>query len=325
MFQRAMIKIIAFYIFKIAVTVIVTTSFVYFGLRLVTGDPEAARRGLVAVEQSSDVGDQKEIERGEGGVDDGTVSKMTALLRGYPYWLTRMILFRFEPSYYSRLHPVQLIGAQIGRTTLLSLVSFALALSCAIGLALLHTRWQGRVIDGILRITSQIVIITPEFWLALMLLFCFAVAIPLFPLFGADSLTNYTLPLVALVMSRGAILFSLLDAAMKREEKREYVLSARLRGIPWRRIAVRYQLRNTLVSLIPISVVQFGYLFGGAVIIEQIFSISGFGSLLLQSLQRRDYPVAEGCVYVVALIFATLGAVGDLLRTVISPNGSMEE
>lgn len=323
-----MVKVIAFYILKIVATVVITTSFVYFGLRLVAGDPEAVRRGVVVVEQSSGAADdQVKTERGTdgGGSANSGLRKLPALLRGYPHWLVGMIFFRFEPSYYSRLHPAQLIGAQIGRTALLAFVSFVFAVACAIGFALLHTRWKGRVVDGILHVISQIVIITPEFWLALMLLFCFAVAIPLFPLFGADSLANYILPFIALALSRGAVLFSLLDEAMKREEKQDYVLSARLRGVSWGRIATRYQLRNTLVSLIPIAVVQFGYLFGGAVIIEQAFSISGFGSVLLQALQRRDYPVAEGCVYLVALIFATLGMAGDLLRVIISPKGSMEE
>ena len=307
-----MVKTIVLLLLKIAAIVIATTSIVYFSLRLASGDPELARRGIVRSTQQADGAQQP---------DDISAPRTAfgALLRAYPHWLKELLLFRFAPSYYSSLRPGQLIRPQIGRTALLAVASFALSVLCATGLSVVHARRPGRVTGTLLNIGSRIFITIPEFWLAMILLFCFAIYIPIFPLFGADSIVHYILPLAALVISRGAVMFSVLDSEMRRQREQEYVLSARVRNISPRRIAYRYQLRNALTTLIPIGVIQFGYLFGGAVIIEQVFGISGFGTLLLQALQRRDYPVAEAGVYLVALIFAVLGIVADVVRVIGDP------
>lgn len=291
-----MIKTATLQILKVIATVVITMSAVYVILRLVSGDPELARRGLVRATS---------VAKSDNGI---------GLLRDYPRWLKDALLFRFPPSYYSGVSPGVLIRLQIGRTALLAVSAFALSMVCAVGFSIAHTRWPGRITTALLSLGSRIVITIPEFWLAIMLLFFFAIRLPLFPLFGADSIAHYVLPLLALSISRGAVLFSILDAEMRRESNREYVLSAHLRSISRWHIAVRYQLRNAITVLIPIGVIQFGYLFGGAVIIEQVFGISGFGTLLLQALQRRDYPVAEACVYIVALVFAVLGVCADALR-----------
>lgn len=326
--KRRIIAIIALNVAKILATILITTSIVYFGLRLVSGNPEAARRGIVAQEQ----GEEQPNKQGEEQSEERQITERTdkeqgflTLLRGYPRWAARTLTFRFLPSYYSNLHPGALILARIGPTALLALAAFALSLLLAISCTVVRARYP-RVFNGtLLRIASQFIITIPEFWLALLLLFCFAIALPLFPLFGAESARHYVLPLLALAITRGAVLFLLLDAAMERERHAEYVLSARLRRVAGWRIATHYQLRNALLVLIPIATIQFGYLFGGAVIIEQVFGISGFGTLLLQSLQRRDYPVAEACIYVVACVFSILGVVGDVARRLTSVRESIIE
>ena len=328
----AIIQIIAVQICKIVTVVIVTTSIVYFGLRIIDGDPELAKRGLVTPAPTANTASADDNLRTTSDGSDQTAPVTTTLtdthrtqsdfvniLRAYPQWLGNTLFLNFEDSYYLAASPLSLIGVQIGRTTLLACIAFLLSLLLAVGLAIIHTRWSGKLITAILSIGSRITITIPEFWLAMMILFMFAIYVPIFPLFGADSLAHYALPLLTLVVSRSMVMFYILDSAMQQEGHTEYILSARIRSVPWWRIAIYYQLRNAITTLIPISVIQFGYLFSGAVIIEQVFGIAGFGTLLLQALHRRDYPVAEASVCIIALIFAIMGIVADIMRVGTNP------
>jgi len=299
-------KILLIEIGKIVAVVVISISIVYVGLRVVAGSPEATRQGFASSPQTSEA-------------PSSTAERLIVAARHYPSWIKSALLLDFGRSSYVNSNPFALIRAQIGRTLALAAAAFALSLVVAIIGAALSARWPQSFTSRLLALGARIAITIPEFWLGLILLFLFAIYLPLFPLFGATSVRHYILPCAALIISRSAVLFYLLRGKIIADEEQEYILSAKIRALPRWRVISHYQIRTAITILIPIAVIQFGYLFAGAVIIERVFGISGFGTLLLQALQRRDYAVVEASVFLIAIIFALLGVLADVARLSANP------
>lgn len=300
---RAMTKIIVLHLFRIALTILVTTSCVYFLLRFVPGNPSLVRRGIVGGAQTNE-----HIE-----------TSAASPLKAYPRWLLNTMRLQFGNSAFLNQKALHVVAAQIGKTAAVAAISFLCTMLLALALVQISIIRNSPFLNRVIHHTTQVVIAIPEFWLALLLLFSFAIAVPLFPLFGSGTIWHYILPIATLVMSRAVVVAQLLSISARREREELYVVSAYLRGIRAHTVLHRYIFRNSIATIIPLLTIQFGYLFGGAVIVEQVFGIPGFGKVLLQSLQMRDYSVAEVSVFIIALIFSVLGLCADLLQYALNP------
>jgi peptide/nickel transport system permease protein len=179
----------------------------------------------------------------------------------------------------------------------------------------------------------------PVFWLGLMLILLFAVRFPLLPvsgrgapftealalLFQGDASTLVTalrhlvLPAVCLGLSRAAVVARLTRSSMLDVLRQEYVRTARAKGLRERVVVYRHAMRNALIPIVTIVGLQFGFLLGGAVIAEVVFSWPGVGRLAVDSILARDYPVVQGCVLLVAAIFVGLNLSVDLLYGWLNP------
>jgi peptide/nickel transport system permease protein len=166
---------------------------------------------------------------------------------------------------------------------------------------------------------SQFGMAVPSFWLGILLLMLFSVRLNWFPLFGADSFRHLVLPAVALGLGRSALLVRYVRSATLEELGREYVLTARSMGLPKRSIHYRHVLKNALLPVITIAGIQLGYMLGGTIIIEQVFSLPGVGRLLLTAIQQRDFAVIQAGVVFVAVIFSTINFTADILYAVVNP------
>ena len=166
---------------------------------------------------------------------------------------------------------------------------------------------------------SQLGMAVPSFWLGILLLLALAVKIPLFPLFGSGSFKHLVLPAVALGIARAAVLLRLTRASMVEELSKEYVITARAKGLTERMVKYKHALRNGLLPVVTIAGIQLGYMLGGAIIIEQVFSLPGLGRLFLTGVYQRDFPLIQGGVVFVAFAFSLINFLVDILYSVLNP------
>lgn len=217
----------------------------------------------------------------------------------------------------------------------------ALALSTLIGVAagVASAVRQYSLLDHASMIGALLGASIPVFWLGLMLILLFAVRFPLLPVSGRgaplteavallvqgdpsmliNALRHLTLPAVCLGLSRAAVVARLTRSSMLEVLRQEYVRTARAKGLTERGVVYRHALRNALIPIVTIVGLQFGFLLGGAVIAEVVFSWPGVGRLAVEGILARDYPVVQGCVLLVAAIFVFLNLSIDLLYGWLNP------
>ena len=206
-------------------------------------------------------------------------------------------------------------------------LSYLIALPVAIGLGIYGAARHNRAGDHASRIAGLAGISTPNFWLALMLIYLFAFHLDVLPASGytspfvdpVEAATLLIMPVIALATAQTALLMRMTRSSMIEELREEYVETARAYGIPERKILMRHSFRNALLPLVTIIGLQVSTLLGGSVIVEEIFAIPGLGRLFFDSVIEQDYSVAVG----VTLFFSTLFLIGvvitDLAYAYIDP------
>ncbi|MSS00269.1 ABC transporter permease [Arthrobacter sp. BL-252-APC-1A] len=205
------------------------------------------------------------------------------------------------------------------------LLAVVLALSLGITAALYRDRWP----DQAIRIFSIAAIATPSFWLAILLIQWFALPEgSIFPTGGlawADQygfvgwLYSMALPALALGIPISASLIRVVRTSMVEELDRDYVRTAIGNGVPYRTVVARNVLRNALVTPVTVLGLRVGYLLGGAVVIEKIFSLNGMGDLIVVGLTTSDTNLVQGAVLTIAVAFVLVNIVVDLLYLAINP------
>lgn len=291
---------------RLAVTVLIITTLVFFLVRVLPGDPAAVIAGIDADPSAVDA------IRTRLGMDEPLVVQ-------YLDWLWSALRLDFGTSFFSREPAMRLILERFPLTLGLALLSFGFALLVAIPVGVLSAVHRWGPIDYLGMVYSQLGMAVPGFWLGILLLLLFAVRLPWFPLFGADSFRHLVLPAIALGLGRSALLVRYVRAATLEELGREYVVTAESMGLRRRSIRYRHVLTNALLPVITIAGIQFGYLLGGTIIIEQVFSLPGVGRLLLSAIQQRDFAVIQAGVVFVAVVFSLVNFLADLLYSVVNP------
>lgn len=297
---------------RLVLTVWIASTAVFFMLRVVPGDPA---RVIAGIQGASDPQVLEQI-RERLGLD-------RSLIAQYGDWLFSTFTMDFGDSYQRSRPVMNLISERLGLTLSLAFggmaVALAIALPAGVIAAVRRRTWVDRLIMG----SSHIFLAIPEFWLGIILLLAFSVALPWFPLFGSDGPAHFVLPSIALGLGRAAFLARLVRAAVLRELGREYVVFLKQLGVPRGRIILRHVLPNSLIPVAIPGAIQFGYLLGGAIIIEQVFGMGGVGRLLLQAIQGRDFPLIQGGVIVLAVIFSLVNFSADLLTAVADPRSRL--
>jgi peptide/nickel transport system permease protein len=217
----------------------------------------------------------------------------------------------------SRAEPTLLL------TTLATLVSVSLGLTLGLLAALRHGRWQdnGAMLVAIGGVSM------PTFWLGLNLIFVFGVVLGWLPVAGYqplgsglwESLRYLILPSVTLGLFQAALLARLTRSMMLETLGDDYVRTARAKGLAEHAVVIRHAFRNALIPLLTVIGLIFAALLGGAVITEQVFNIPGVGRMLIQAVARRDYPVVQGVVMIVAGLYVLINLVVDVLYGYLDP------
>ena len=280
---------------------------VFFLVRL-TGDPT-----LFLVDQSAT---QEEIAhmRGQLGLD-------RPLLVQYADFLGSAGRGDFGHSLREKRPAMRIVLEHFWPATV-ELAAAALLLSTvlAVPLGVISATHRGRVADHASRLASLFLQSMPGFWLGIMLILLFAVALGgVLPAFGRGTWQHLVLPAIALAAAPLAQNVRLIRAGMLEVLGQDYVRTARAKGVAERGVVYRHALRNAALPVITVTGLSLGFMLSGALIIETVFAWPGMGRLIVQAVPGRDFPVIQAGVFVFALIFVAINLLVDVLYTVADP------
>lgn len=246
----------------------------------------------------------------------------------YWNWLKGAVSGNLGDSIVSGQSVGSVIAERMPVTAELVLLAFALSLVVAVPLALVSARWPGSIVDRISMFISLTGLSIANYVLALLLSLIFAVKLGVLPAIGyvplsqslSGNLKSLTLPVLSIALPLLCFYIRFLRSDLVDQLQGEaYTDTARAKGLgPWR-ILLRHALRNSSFGMITLVGLNLGVLFGGTVIIEQIFALPGVGQLLLQAINTRDSPVVLGCVIIFATIAVLANLLVDLLYMVLDP------
>lgn len=224
----------------------------------------------------------------------------------------------FGYSYYYKTDVGSVIGARLGPTMLLLAVAGVFTIAIAVPVGVVAALRRGGIFDQVTRIIFTIGFALPGFLLGIILILIFGVKLNTAPIGGwgndfPSHLFHLVLPAVTLAIPFSTVLVRSLRASTITVLEADFVTTARLKGIRPGRLLWRHVLRNSIVSVIVVFGVNLAFLVGGTVIVENVFSLPGLGSLLVNSVSTRDYPVVQA----VALLFAVFVVLVNLLTDVI--------
>jgi peptide/nickel transport system permease protein len=219
---------------------------------------------------------------------------------------------------------VGLIASRLPATVQLLVAAFIVAEVVGIGAGVTAARNAGRWIDGLLRLISVVGQSVPSFWLGMMAILVFAVKLGWLPTSGRAGLRYLVLPTLTLAFSTMASIMRITRSALIQNLDSEYIRFLRLKGTPERLIVWKHGLRNALIPVTALSGLQVSGLLGGTVVVETVFNWPGFGSLLVEAISNRDYPIIQGAVFVSSLFLTLLNLAVDTSFLFIDPRVRLE-
>lgn len=212
-------------------------------------------------------------------------------------------------------------------TLTLATLGFGLALLAGVAIGILAATRHGRWADQAAMTASVVGLSIPDFWLALMAIFLFAVHLNWLPATGyvpfSESPTGWlrsiVLPVSVLAITQMGLVARMTRSAMLEVLGLDYIRTARAKGLPAARVVLGHALRNALIPVLTVAGIIFGVLLGGAVVIEQVFALPGVGRLIIDGVLRRDYPVIQGGLLFLATVYVLVNLVVDLAYGAIDP------
>ena len=214
---------------------------------------------------------------------------------------------------------LSLVGAQIPSTLVLVAAGMTVAIIIGVPLGVLAARRRNSLVDTIAMGTAVLGLSIPQFWLGLMLILLFAVNLGWFPALSSGGFDGLVLPALALGVAEAAVLARLVRSSLIDSLEQDYITTARAKGASDRRVTWRHGLRNALVPVVTMIGLQVGNLLGAAVVIEMLFARQGLGQLVVNSILRRDLPVLQGSILILASLFVVINVVVDILYKVLDP------
>ncbi|MDQ0323430.1 peptide/nickel transport system permease protein [Pararhizobium capsulatum DSM 1112] len=221
-----------------------------------------------------------------------------------------------------------LIGNRVMPSVILIIYGVLIALVIGIPLAILSALRPQSVIDNAVLVMTTFTFAMPQFWLGLVLALVFGLFLNMFPVSGYEGgiggiLQTLTLPAFTLGLSLVAMVVRTLRARLLDVLGSEYIEAARARGLSEMRVVGKHAMRNAFMTTLTLLSVQIGFLIGGTVVIEHVFQIPGIGSLLLESILRRDYPLVEIIAVLSGAAVVLVGLLADLLLFILDPRVRM--
>jgi len=289
--------------------------FAFALIRLVPGDPIDVMYGSEGMDAV-----RRAALRAELGLDDSLVVQ-------YVKWLGRAIVGDFGRSYKAQMPVAALIAQRLPATIFLSLAALIFSLVLALPLGVIAAIKRNTWIDFGAMTFAILGISLPNFWAGIMLALVFAVYLGWLPSIGyvspmtdfGKSLQHLILPAITLGWSLAGTTSRLTRSTMLEELGKDYIRTARGKGMKERAVILGHALRNALIPTVTMIGLQLGFLIGGAVVVETIFAWPGIGLLVVDSIFGRDYPVVQGVILVIAVMVVVVNLTVDFIYTILDP------
>jgi len=280
------------------------TIIVFFMIHLIPGDPARTILGIHATPRAIAILHQ------EWGLNRPLASQ---------YWLfiDRLVHGDLGRSLYYSQPAAGLIWGRLPATLWLIIYSAVVAIVISIPLAMLAATRKNGIRDHVVRVVPLLGLGMPPFWVGLLLQYALALTFHIFPVTGYGSgigghVRSMFLPSLTVAIALAPVVIRSLRASMLNVLGADYITTARSKGVPGRRLFVRHVLRNAIIPAVTVLGINIGFLIGGTLIVENVFALPGIGSLMIQSIFNRDFPVVQG----VTLIFGVLVVLVNLLTDV---------
>lgn len=242
----------------------------------------------------------------------------------YGIWVFDLLQGDFGTSYRTSGSVGKIIGERIGPTIVLAVSTFIISLIFSVLIGVFAAYKPGGIFDGFARAFSFIASSTPSFFLSLILIYFFSIKMKLLPNQGygttlEDRAIHMIMPVIVLSVHMVGIMIRYVRNSMMDVLNAEYMTAARSKGITEKAVIIRHGLRNAMMPIVTVLGNAIPVLIGGSVVIEQIYSWPGIGSLMVLSIQTRDYPAIMGITVVIALVVLVTNLVVDLIYGAIDP------
>lgn len=298
-----------------AIPVLAVVAFVVFLLiRIVPGDPAAVIAGNMATNE-----DIARI-RSELGLE-------RSFLAQFGLWLAGLVSGDLGQSFFFKQDVIALIAGRVGPTLSLALVTIVLTVLVAVPLGTLAAWRHGGLLDRLLMGFSVAGFSIPVFVIGYLLVYLLAMRIDLLPVQGYRPLSaglgpwlqHLILPAITLATVYVALIARVTRASVAEALTEDYVRTARAKGLAEWRVLVRHALANAAVPIVTVIGIGFALLVGGVVVTESVFSIPGLGTLTVDAVLARDFPVIQGVILFFALLYVLINLVVDLSYVVLDP------
>ncbi len=245
----------------------------------------------------------------------------------YVHWLGDLLRGDLGYSFRSRLRVTSLMGRSLPITAELATMAMLLSAAIAIPLGILSAVRRNTPTDLAARLLGLVGLSMPSFWIAVLFILISATYFKWLPALNyvgllknpVENLKQMAMPAVALGLPLMAVVMRMTRSAMLEVLGQDYVRTARAKGVAERRTLSRHALKNALIPVVTVMGIQLGRLLGGAVIVEQIFGVPGVGTFLVAAITERDYPMVQGTVLLMGLLFILVQFLVDLCYSVIDP------
>jgi peptide/nickel transport system permease protein len=233
----------------------------------------------------------------------------------------------------ARREPVMhLVLTHFAVTAQVVLTATLLACLVAVPAGMVAAWRQNRRADTAIVSTSILFVSMPSFWVGILLIWLFGVKLNWLPVYGFESIAQgglgaaryLVLPVCAIVLTEIAAITRMMRASTIETLRLEYVAHARAKGLPEKRVMLRHVLPNSFGPTLTVIGLMLGHLLSGAAVIETVFTLPGIGRLLVESIYARDYPVVQGCLLFIALLYVAVNLVVDLLYPLFDPRVKLQ-
>ena len=243
------------------------------------------------------------------------------------YWLSELARGNLGQSIFLQRPVTQALAERAEPTFFLTLFSIVVAMLIGVPCGVAAAVWRGKLVDQAFSGFAMLGASIPSFWLGLILMQIFAVRLGWFPVAGygdpgvpiTDRLHHLILPAIVLGIVNSALILRFTRASMLDVLGEDHIRTARAKGVSESRVVLHHALRNALIPVITVVGLTFALLIGGAIVTETVFGLPGIGNLVVSAVLRRDYPVIQGALLVIAGLYVLINLLIDLLYLAIDP------
>jgi len=304
------------YIFKrfvqLLIVLFIVSALIFFLVRITPTDPIA----------SIARGKQMSKETREALMVEYNLDK--SMPEQYITWLTGIIKGEFGKSYTYREDVFKLLGGRLSTTIQLVIMSSIIIVFLGIPLGILSASKMNSTLDQTLNVISVLLVSSPPFFTGMLLMLMFTMIIPVFPTFGTgegiiDNIRYLTLPAISLASVRLALTQRITRSNMVENLTQNYIETAVAKGLSHNKVVYKHALRNSIIPILTVTSLQICGMLGGSVMVETVFSLNGVGTLLVNAINKADYPLTQIIILFMVGVFLITNFIVDILYVFIDP------